>query len=172
MNRNRNRKQEKDKEKDKFEDRVVSINRVSKVVKGGRNIRFTALAVVGDKEGTIGFGTGKSLEIPDAINKAIQMARKNLVKINVVEGTLPHEVTGVAGAGKVFLKPAPEGTGVIAGGPVRVICELAGIENVLSKNLGSKTPINIVRATFEGLESLTTKEEVARLRGIPVEKLV
>src|SRR5690554_3188152 len=107
---NRNKRQEKSKETDLFEDRVVSINRVTKVVKGGRNIRFTALAVVGDKNGTIGFGTGKSLEIPDAINKAIQMARKNLVKINVVEGSIPHEITGHFGAGKVFLKPAPEGT--------------------------------------------------------------
>lgn len=166
------KKQDKNKEVDLFEDRVVSINRVSKVVKGGRNIRFTALAVVGDKNGTIGFGTGKSLEIPDAINKAIQRARKNLVKVNVVNGTIPHEITGRFGAGKVFLKPAPEGTGVIAGGPVRVICELAGIDNILSKNLGSKTPINIVRATFDGLEGLTTIEEVARLRGIPVEELV
>ncbi|MFA6678794.1 MAG: 30S ribosomal protein S5 [Acholeplasmataceae bacterium] len=148
----RRKKQDKNKEVDLFEDRVVSINRVSKVVKGGRNIRFTALAVVGDKNGTIGFGTGKSLEIPDAINKAIQRARKNLVKVNVVNGTIPHEITGRFGAGKVFLKPAPEGTGVIAGGPVRVICELAGIDNILSKNLGSKTPINIVRATFDGLE--------------------
>lgn len=166
------RKRKQEKEKDLFEDRVVSINRVSKVVKGGRNIRFTALAVVGDKKGTIGFGTGKSLEIPDAINKAIQMGRKNLVKINVVEGTIPHEITGSFGAGKVFLKPAPEGTGVIAGGPVRTICELAGIENILSKNLGSKTPINTVRATFNGLEALTTVENVAKLRGIPKEELV
>lgn len=169
---NRQKRNEKPKEVDLFEDRVVSINRVTKVVKGGRNIRFTALAVVGDKNGTIGFGTGKSLEIPDAINKAIQMARKNLVKVNIVNGTVPHEVTGVYGAGRVFLKPAPEGTGVIAGGPVRVICELAGIANVLSKNLGSKTPINIVRATFEGLKDLTTAEAVAKLRGIPLEKLV
>lgn len=144
----RRKKQDKNKEVDLFEDRVVSINRVSKVVKGGRNIRFTALAVVGDKNGTIGFGTGKSLEIPDAINKAIQRARKNLVKVNVVNGTIPHEITGRFGAGKVFLKPAPEGTGVIAGGPVRVICELAGIDNILSKNLGSKTPINIVKGYF------------------------
>lgn len=167
-----NRQRKQDKEKDLFEDRVVSINRVSKVVKGGKNIRFSALAVVGDKNGTIGFGTGKSLEIPDAINKAIQMARKNLVKINLVEGTIPHEITGRFGAGKVFLKPAPEGTGVIAGGAVRTICELAGIENILSKNLGSKTPVNIVRATFQGLESLTTINEVAKLRGKSVEELV
>lgn len=169
---NRQRKQDKEKEKDLFEDRVVAINRVSKVVKGGRNIRFSALAVVGDKNGTIGFGTGKSLEIPDAINKAIQMARKNLVKVNLVEGTIPHEITGKFGAGKVFLKPAPEGTGVIAGGAVRIICELAGIENILSKNLGSKTPVNIVRATFQGLESLTTINEVAKLRGKRPEELV
>lgn len=167
MNRRR-----KDKEKDLFEDRVVAINRITKVVKGGRRIRFSALAVVGDKNGTIGFGLGKAQEIPDAINKAIQMARKNLVKISLVDGTIPHEVTGRFGAGKVFLRPAPEGTGVIAGGPVRTICELAGIQDILSKSLGSKTPVNTVRATFQGLESLRTKEEVAALRGVPVEKLV
>lgn len=167
---NRNRRQ--DREKDSFEDRVVSINRVSKVVKGGRRIRFSALAIVGDKNGTIGFGLGKAQEIPDAINKAIQMARKNLVKISLVEGSIPHEVTGRAGGGKVFLRPAPEGTGVIAGGPVRVICELAGIQDIVSKSLGSKSPINTVRATFDGLESLRTKEDVAALRGISVEELV
>ncbi len=166
------RRQDRTKKEDKFTDQVVSINRISKVVKGGRRIRFSALVVVGDKNGTVGFGLGKAQEIPDAINKANQIARKNLVKIALVEGSIPHEVTGRFGAGKVFLRPAPEGTGVIAGGPVRTICELAGIQDILSKSLGSKTPINVVRATFEGLKSLRTKEQVAKLRGIPVEELV
>lgn len=165
-------KQRKDKEPDLFEDRVVSINRVTKVVKGGRRIRFSALVVVGDKNGTVGFGLGKAQEVPDAIKKAIQNARKTLKKISLVGGTIPHEVTGVFGAGKVFLKPASEGTGVIAGGAVRTICELAGINDILSKSIGSKTPINVVRATFAGLESLKTIEEAAALRGLSVEELV
>lgn len=165
-------RQRREQQNDGFEDRIVSINRISKVVKGGRRIRFSALAIVGNKNGTIGFGLGKAQEIPDAINKARDMAKKNLVKISLVDGTIPHEVTGRFGAGKVFLKPAPEGTGVIAGGPVRTICELAGIQDIVSKSLGSKTPVNTVRATFQGLESLRTKEDVAALRGIPVEELV
>ncbi|NLN50583.1 MAG: 30S ribosomal protein S5 [Acholeplasmataceae bacterium] len=166
------RRHRQEKEQDIFEDRVVSINRVSKVVKGGRRIRFSALVVVGDKNGNVGFGLGKAQEVPDAIRKAIQIARKNVVKINIVNGTIPHEVTGRYGAGKVFLRPASEGTGVIAGGAVRTVCELAGIEDILSKSLGSKSPINTVRATFVGLESLRTKEEVAALRNVSVEKMV
>lgn len=159
-------------EKDQFENRVVSINRVSKVVKGGRRIRFSALVVVGDQNGKVGFGLGKAQEVPDAIRKAEQNARRNIIRVPIENGTIPHEVTGRAGAGRVFLKPASEGTGVIAGGAVRTICDLAGIENILSKSLGSKTPINIVRATFEGLESLRTLEDVAKIRGLKVEELV
>ncbi len=163
---------EQEQEKDLFEDRVVSINRVSKVVKGGRRIRFSALVVVGDKNGSVGFGLGKAQEVPDAIKKAIQNARRSLIKVPIEKGTIPHEVTGKFGAGRVFLRPASEGTGVIAGGAVRTVCELAGIENILSKSLGSKTPVNVVRATFQGLESLRTLEEVAKIRGLKVEELV
>ncbi len=166
------RRQRREREPDVYEDRVVSINRVTKVVKGGRRIRFSALVVVGDKNGTVGFGLGKAQEVPDAIKKAIQSARKSLKKISLVNGTIPHEITGVFGAGKVFLKPASEGTGVIAGGAVRTICELAGINDILSKSIGSKTPINVVRATFAGLESLKTIEDVAALRGLSVEELI
>lgn len=159
------------KEQDIFEDRVVSINRVTKVVKGGRRIRFSALVVVGDKNGTVGFGLGKANEVPDAIKKAIENARKNTIEVSLVGTTIPHEVTGRFGAGKVFLRPASEGTGVIAGGAVRTICELAGINDILSKSLGSKSPINMVRATFQGLESLRTIEQVAELRNLEVSDL-
>lgn len=168
----RRQRQRREKEVDVFEDRVVSINRVTKVVKGGRRIRFSALVVVGDKNGTVGFGLGKAQEVPDAIRKAIQNARKNTMKVSLVGGTIPHEITGKFGAGEVFLRPASEGTGVIAGGAVRTICELAGIEDILSKSIGSKSPINTVRATFNGLENLRTAEEVATLRGVEVERLM
>jgi small subunit ribosomal protein S5 len=165
-------RKQREKEVELFEDRVVAINRVTKVVKGGRRFRFAALVVVGDHNGTVGFGLGKAQEVPDAIKKAVEDAKKNLVKVAVVNNTIPHTVTGEFGAGKVFLRPASEGTGVIAGGPVRTICELAGINNILSKSLGSKSPINMVRATFAGLESLKTKEQVAALRGVALESLV
>ncbi|MDY0210503.1 MAG: 30S ribosomal protein S5 [Acholeplasma sp.] len=165
-------RKQREKEVELFEDRVVSINRVTKVVKGGRRFRFAALVVVGDHNGTVGFGLGKAQEVPDAIKKAVEDAKKNLVKVAVVNNTIPHTVTGEFGAGKVFLRPASEGTGVIAGGAVRTICELAGIHNILSKSLGSKSPINMVRATFAGLESLKTREDVAALRGVAVESLV
>ncbi|MCK9493079.1 MAG: 30S ribosomal protein S5 [Acholeplasmataceae bacterium] len=165
------KQQRREKEIDIFEDRVVSINRVTKVVKGGRRIRFSALVIVGDKNGTVGFGTGKAQEVPDAIKKAIQAAKNNTIKVSLVGATIPHGVVGKFGAGSVLLRPASEGTGVIAGGAVRTICELAGINDILSKSLGSKSPINTVRATFAGLELLKTKEDVAELRGISVDKL-
>jgi len=154
-----------------FEERVVAINRVTKVVKGGRRFRFSALVVVGNKKGVIGFGTGKAAEVPDAIKKAIEHAKSNLITVPIVGTTIPHTVTGVFGAGKVFLKPASEGTGVIAGGAVRSIFELAGVNDILSKSLGTSTPINMVRATFEGLKQLRTAEQVAALRGIDVSEL-
>jgi small subunit ribosomal protein S5 len=159
-------------EQPEFEERVVTINRVTKVVKGGRRFRFAALVVIGDKKGNVGFGTGKANEVPDAIQKAIESAKKNIVKIAIVNSTIPHEVTGVYGAGRVVLRPASAGTGVVAGGPVRAVVELAGISDILSKSLGSATPINVVRATVEGLKSLETVEQVAQRRGKTVEELL
>lgn len=159
-------------EQSQFEERLVSINHVTKVVKGGRRYRFSAVVVVGDKNGHVGLGTGKAIEIPDAIKKAVEDAKKNLIEVSIVNTTIPHAVTGVYGAGRVFLKPAPDGTGIIAGGPVRAVVELAGITNILSKSLGSSTPINIVRATIKGLDSLRTVEEVAAIRGKTPEEIV
>lgn len=155
-----------------YEERVVNIGRVTKVVKGGRRFSFSALVVIGDRKGKVGFGTGKASEVPDAIKKAIEDAKKNLITVPMDGTTIPHTVTGKYGAGKVFLRPASEGTGVIAGGPVRAVLELAGIEDVLSKSLGSNSPINIVRATVEGLKELRTVESVAAMRGINPEEVL
>ena len=155
-----------------LKEKVVAINRVAKVVKGGRRYRFSAVVVVGDGKGRVGLGTGKAIEVPDAIKKATEDAKKNLINVPIVNTTIPHEVTGIYGAGRVFLRPAPAGTGVIAGGPVRAVVELAGIENIVSKSLGSSTPINIVRATIEGLATLRTVEQVAEIRGKKAEEIV
>lgn len=155
-----------------LEERVVNINRVAKVVKGGRNFRFAALVVVGDKNGHVGVGIGKAQEVPEAIRKAIQDAKKHIFTVPIVNTTIPHQVTGIFGAGRVLLKPAGEGTGVIAGGPVRAVCELAGIKDVRSKSLGTSNPQNIVNATVEGLKSLKTAEQVAKLRGKSVEEIL
>ena len=152
-------------EEKQYDERVVVINRVTKVVKGGRRFRFAALVVVGDYNGHVGFGSGKAQEVPEAIKKAVEDAKKNMIEVPIVGTTIPHEITGVHGAGQVFLKPAPAGTGIIAGGPVRNVVELAGIKDIVSKSQGSNTPINIVRATFKGLEALRQVEQLVELRG-------
>jgi small subunit ribosomal protein S5 len=148
-----------------YEERVVAINRVSKTVKGGRKMRFSAVVVVGDGKGKFGYGTGKAAEVPDAIKKALEAAKKNMIRVHMVKGdTIPHEVEGIFGATKVFLKPAPEGTGIVAGGPVRAILELAGVRNIYSKVYGARKPINILRATAAGILLLKNYGEVKALR--------
>ena len=155
-----------------IKEKVVAINRVAKVVKGGRNFRFAAIVVVGDENGHVGIGTGKSIEIPEAIRKGIEDAKKNLVEVSIVNGTVPHRVNGKFGAGNVLIMPAAQGTGVIAGGPVRAVLELAGCTDVRAKSLGSNNPTNMVKATIEGLSQLRTAEQVAALRGKTVEEIL
>lgn len=153
-------------------EKVVSINRVSKTVKGGRVAKFAALVVVGDGKGKIGFGIGKSGEVPEAIRKGLEAAKKNMRTVNLKGTTIPHEVMGAYGAGRVLMRPAPTGTGLIAGGPVRAVLEAAGIKDIRTKSLRSNNPINVVSATFEGLCSLTTAEEVAAKRGKTVQEIL
>ena len=169
QHRDRNRDRNRDKNSDELKEKVVKIGRVTKVVKGGRNFRFSALVVVGDEKGNVGAGMGKAVEIPDAIRKGIDSAKKNMIKVPLVGTSLPHEIIGRFGAAKVLIKPAAPGTGVIAGGAVRAVLELAGVRDVRAKCLGSNNAINIVKATIAGLTAMRTVADVAKDRGIPVE---
>ncbi len=155
-----------------LEEKVVAINRVSKTVKGGRIMKFSALIVVGDGNGIVGFGLGKASEVPDAIRKGIEDAKKNLIKVSLRGTTIPHEVIGAFGAGRVLMKPAAPGTGVIAGGPVRAVVEMAGIKDIRTKSLRSNNPCNVVRATINGLASVNSAEEVAAKRGKTVKEIL
>jgi small subunit ribosomal protein S5 len=154
-----------------LKDQVVSIQRVTKVVKGGKNLSFSALVFVGDQQGHAGFGMGKAREVPMAIRKAIEQAKKNLLSVNLKGTTIPHQVIGLYGSGQVLLKPAPDGTGIIAGGPVRAVMEVAGIHNVLTKSLGTSNPHNVVKATFDALLRLKDIDKVAEIRSKTVEEL-
>jgi small subunit ribosomal protein S5 len=153
-------------EEQELTDQVIFINRVTKVVKGGKNLRFSALVVVGDSKGKVGYGMGKAREVPQAIKKGIELAKKNLISIPLKNATIPHTIIGRFGASKVVMKPASAGTGVIAGGPVRAVMQLSGIQNILAKSLGSSNPHNVVKATFDGLRSLKNPEEVFKIRNV------
>ncbi len=161
-----------EREPSEFVEKLVSLNRVSKTVKGGRVMKFAALMVVGDEKGRVGFGTGKAAEVPEAIRKGIEDAKKNMITVSLAGTSIPHEVIGEFGAGRVLMKPAAPGTGVIAGGPVRAVMEAIGIKDIRTKCLRSNNPQNVVSATFEGLKSLRSPEEVARIRGKSVEEIV
>ena len=165
------REKEEIKQDDGIKSKLITVNRITKVVKGGRIMRFAALVAVGDGKGNVGIGTGKAKEVPEAIKKAELAARRNMISVPVLEGTIPHPVKGGFGKSSVLLKPAPEGHGVIAGGSVRALVELAGIENITTKSYGSRNPINTVRATLNGLKSLRSAEQIAALRGKTVEEI-
>ncbi len=167
-----NRPQRKQEQDDGLIKKTIGINRVSKTVKGGRNMRFSALVVVGDGNGKVGYGQGKAKEVPEAIEKATQAAKKNMIRVPIVDSTIPHEILGVFGRGAVLMMPAEVGTGVIAGGPVRAVMEAAGVSNIRTKSHGTQNPINCVKATVAGLASLKTAEEIAYLRGKTVEEVV
>ena len=160
-----------EREQSEYIEKVIATNRVSKTVKGGRVMKFSALMVVGDGKGKVGYGLGKAAEVPEAIRKGIEDAKKNMIQVSLSGSTIPHEVIGEAGAGRVLMKPAAPGTGVIAGGPVRIIMEAAGVKDIRTKCLRSKNGVNVVTASFEGLKALRTHEEVARIRGNRVVKI-
>ena len=161
-----------EREPSEYTEKVVALNRVSKTVKGGRVMKFSALVVVGDQKGKVGYGMGKAAEVPEAIRKGLEAAKKNMITVNLTGTTIPHEVTGIFGAGSVLMKPAPEGTGIIAGGAVRAVMEAVGVSNIRSKSLRSNNPQNVVKACMQGLMSLRGPEEVARIRGKRVEEIV